>query len=206
MSPRDWSSRGLVSAVQIILFLQITDEQYVAGREWNGAALDVLCPFHPQGGCSVHRHGSYARVRPTGTRVARFWCTLARQTISLLPVFLTSRLSGTLDDLESAVLARERAASVAAAIEQARPSDREDSVADPKAAAQWLRRRVRAVRAALVAIVTLLPDRLAGCAPTVVALREHLGTDHVLLELRRLAEAHLHALGPPLGLCARGGR
>ena len=191
--------------MQIILFLQITDEQYVAGRGWGGAALDV-CPFHPQGGCSVRRHGSYPRVRPAGTRVARFWCALARQSISLLPVFLASRLSGTLDELESAVLARERSVSVAAAIEAVRPSDRDDAIADPKAAGQWLRRRTRSVAEALLAIVTLVPERLMGCTPTVVALRAHLGTEHVLMELRRLAEAYLHALGPPLGLCARGGR
>lgn len=139
-------------------------------------------------------------------RVARFWCTVARETISLLPSFLTSRLSGTVDELEEAVLARERSGTLAAAVERVRPSDQEESIADPKAAAQWLRRRTVAVAAALTAIVTLLPDRLSGCAPSVDALRVRLGTEHALMELRRLAVAYLSALGPPLGLCARGGR
>ena len=72
----------------------MADERYVADRGWEGAIL-VGCPFHPEGNCGVSPHGSYPRVVPAGTRVARFYCPLSRTTISLLPSFLAARLSGT---------------------------------------------------------------------------------------------------------------
>lgn len=186
-------------------FPQVTDEQYVASRGWEIAVLES-CPFHAEGGCGVQRHGSYARVHPAGVRVARYWCPRAARSISLLPAFLASRLSSTLGEIEAAALARERAPSLAAAAECARPPDREDAISDPKSAQQWLSRRVRAVDAVLVAAITLLADRLAGCAPTITGMRARLGCDAVLVEIRRLLGAkQLRALGPPLGLCARDG-
>ena len=41
---------------------------------------------------------------------------------------------------------------------------------------RWLRRRVRLLRRALTAALGLLPQRLAGCPPTVLAFRGRLGT------------------------------
>jgi hypothetical protein len=61
------------------------------------------------------------------------------------------------------------------------------------------------VCAALVALVTLLPE-LAGCAPTLAAIRARLGKGRVLVTLRELAHMRLSALAPPLGLSGRGGR
>jgi hypothetical protein len=72
------------------------------------------CPLHPEGGCGLAAHGSYARVRPAGIRVARLRCPKARITISLLPDFLAARLSGTLAEVEQTVEAVAGALSLAA--------------------------------------------------------------------------------------------
>lgn len=181
----------------------MTDERYVADRGWKGAVL-VGCPFHPDRDCGVSPHGSYPRVVPAGTRVARFYCPLARATISLLPSFLAARFSGTLDEIESVVDAVDSAPSMAAAADSLRPADAPRAVTSISAM-RWVRRRVQRVRSALLALVTLYPDVL-GCAPTLRAMRAHLGTERVLVTLRSLAAASMDALSPPLGLATRGRR
>jgi hypothetical protein len=162
------------------------------------------CPFHPLGGCGAIRHGSYGREHPSGLRVPRWLCPVAGKTISLLPAFVAAGLRGTLAQVEASVDAVERTGSIAAAAEELRPADAERAVTSISAA-RWVRRRLHAVRAALLTLVTLLPE-LFGCAPTLDALREHLGVPDVLVTLRRLGAAHLGALGPPFGVCARLGR
>jgi hypothetical protein len=137
-------------------------------------------------------------------RVPRFRCPRQRETISLLPAFLAARFSATLDEIEAAVDASEEATSLAAAAETLRPDDDERAVTSISAA-RWLRRRLRPIAAALLAVVTLAPE-LVGCAPKLAVLRAHLGVDRVLVHLRHLACAHLGALAPPLGLCTRGRR
>jgi hypothetical protein len=62
---------------------------------WLSATLP-RCPLHPQGGCGFARHGTYERVSPPGTRVARWYCPEGHCTFSLLPDCLAARLSGTL--------------------------------------------------------------------------------------------------------------
>ena len=176
-------------------------DRYVADRAWERAILGE-CPFHPQGGCGVRKLGTYRRVEPEGARVARFWCPRAGASISLLPAFLAARMRGTLDAVEAAVLAVEQSGSIAAAVEQVHPADAERAIG-PVCAQRSIRRRLRAVRAALLAVVTLLPDRLAGIAPTITALREALGTERVLVAVRCIAEPYLGALPTPLGLCNR---
>ena len=141
VSPRDWSSRGLVPTdVQKVWSPPAADERYVADRVWLRAILDA-CPFHPEGGCGVSPHGSYPRVQPEGVRVPRFRCPLAGQTISLLPVFLAARYRGTLDEIERVVDAVESATSLTAAAERLRPADEEDAVTSISAM-RWVRRRV----------------------------------------------------------------
>lgn len=204
MSPRDWYSRGLGVDVQQAWFPPVADDRYVADRAWERAVLDA-CPFHPGGGCGLERHGSYPRVHPPGARVPRFHCPLEGATISLLPAFLAARLPATLDQIEQVIDIVEGAASIAAAAEEARPADTGRRAVTSISAARWLRRRLRPITAALLAIVTLVPE-LAGCASTLAAIRGRLGITRVLVALRELASAHLGALAPPLGLCARGGR
>jgi hypothetical protein len=162
------------------------------------------CPLHPEGGCGLCGHGSYGRVRPVGVRVARLLCPRAGVTISLLPDFLASRLSGTLSEVEAVVEAAENAASQEAALEQVRPAAAPDAVTLP-AGLRWLRRRLSAVRAALLAAVTLVPA-LAECRPTLTALRERLRVTEVLVTMRRVAAAHLAAMSSPVGFRARARR
>jgi hypothetical protein len=178
-------------------------DRYVADRAWERAIL-CECPFHPQGGCGLRKLGTYGRVEPEGVRVARFWCALAGRSISLLPAFLAAQMAGTLDDVEAVVHAVEQAGSIAAAVEQVHPAEAERAIG-PVCAQRSIRRRLRAVRAALLAAVTLLPERLNGIAPTLTALREALGTDRVLVAVRCMAERYLGALPTPLGFRNRVG-
>lgn len=136
--------------------------------------------------------------------MARFYCQQAGATISLLPSFLAARLSGTLDAVEAVVEVLESSSSMAAAAEKLRPADAVRAVTSISAL-RWVRRRMKAMRQALLALVTLMPDAL-GCAPTLHALRAHLGVNRVLVELRRIGAAHLRALPTPLGLRTRGRR
>jgi len=64
---------------------------------------------------------------------------------------------------------------------------------------RWMRRRVKAVTGALVAVIGLRPDVFAGRQPTVEDFRKVLGVEHVLEALRETAAKHLAALPPPLG-------
>jgi len=189
--------------VQTVWFPPIADDRYVSDRAWERAVLDE-CPFHPAGGCGLLRHGSYRRVHPAGARVARFLCPSRGETISLLPAFLAARLPATLDEVEAVIDAVEAAPSIASAAEATRPADDDDAVTSISAA-RWLRRRLRPIMAALVAMVTLVPE-LWGCAPTLAAIRAQLGQERVLVALREVGRAHLWALCPPLGLYAREGR
>lgn len=123
-------------------------------------------------------------------------------TISLLPDFLASRLSGTLAELEQVVEAAEGAASREAAVEEVRPASAADAVTLPSAL-RWLRRRLVAVHAALVAAVTLVPA-LAECPPTLAAVRERLEVAEALVALRSAASVQLAAMAAPVGFRARG--
>ena len=171
----------------------LTGEQYVKAQGWRNASLP-RCPNHPGGGCSLARHGTYGRKTPQGARVARWYCPQSRTTFSLLPDCLAARLPGTLAELEDAVATAERARSVAAAAAALRGRRTE-----PAGAMRWLRRRIRLLRRALTAALGLLPQRLAGCPPTVLAFRGRLGTDAALAWLRELAAPQLPSLPPPLG-------
>ena len=96
-----------------------TGEQYVSAEGWREARLD-RCPNHPRGGCSLARHGTYARKRPAGTRIARWYCRESHTTFSLLPDCLAARLPGTLTELEEVVAEAEQARSLMAVADQLR--------------------------------------------------------------------------------------
>jgi len=187
--------------VQVLWKCPLTDERYVTQRAWEGAILDN-CPFHPEGGCGLEKLGSYGRVEPAGARIPRWWCPKQRESISLLPSFLAARLTGTLADVERVIATVEAAGGVSAAVDAVHPPDAEKPVG-LVCALRSIRRRVRAVRAALIAVITLLPARFGGLPPTLTAFREALGGDAVLVALRELAERHLGVLPVPLGFRAR---
>lgn len=111
-------------------------------------------------------------------------------------------MPGTLDEVEAVVLAVEQAGGVTAAVDVVHPADAKRAIG-AVCAARSIRRRLQAVRAALLAVVSLFAEHLAGVAPTIIALRLALGTDHVLVAVRGLAARHVGALPAPLGLRSR---
>jgi hypothetical protein len=126
-------------------------------------------------------------------RVARWYCPEGQMTFSLLPDCLSSRLGGSLDEAEGAVVAAE-----SSGVEAAAQVLRVDEIELP-GALRWLRRRRRGVGAAVLALVTAMPGRL-GMVAEVRAIRSVLGTDRALVALREIGADHLHALPAPLGL------
>jgi hypothetical protein len=203
-SPQRLATLGpWVGTLQVVWNYPVADEAYVTERGWEKANLEQ-CPFHPEGGCGLERLGTYPRVEPIGARIVRWWCPREGASISLLPSFLAARCRGTLDAIEH-VVARVEAIGSARALEEIHPADAENALS-LEGARRSIRRKVVAVKAALLALVTLLPERLGGVAPTVSALRAHLGTESVLVALRKLGERYLGALPVPLGLRPRAPR
>jgi len=186
--------------VQLRYKTDFTSEQYVSQQAWRDATLEC-CPVHASGGCSFARHGTYERLRPPGTRIARWYCRQAGCTFSLLPDCLAARLSGSLEEVEAAVVAVEEARSVEAAADRLRPD------IDLPGALRWTRHRLGPVHRALRLLIALLPELLLGCPPSVQGFRARLGTEAVLMRLRAIAAAHLPGLPSPLGFRppARGG-
>ncbi len=202
MSPTRLVHAGaLVGAMQLEWSWELPDAAYVTERGWQRAILECF-PFHPEGGCGIEKLGSYPRVEPPGTRVPRWWCPKARASISLLPSFLAARFTGTLDAVEEVVATVEGAASIAGAVDRLLPPDVADAVTLPSAL-RWIWRRVLAVRAALLATVTLLPERFTGVRPTIGAVGAVLGTRRVLVTLRGMLGRHLASLPAPLGFRPR---
>ncbi len=156
--------------------------------------------MHPRGGCAFAGHGTYPRVDPPGTRIARWYCPNAHCTFSLLPDCLAARLPGSLVALEAAVAEAERASSVEAAANRVRPDD-----IGLVCAIRWTQRRLHGVHANLTTLRGLMPEHFSGCTPTVAAFRQHIGTDCALVTLREIAASHLPLLPPPLGLAPRRG-
>ena len=173
----------------------LTSEGYVRQKDWQQARLDQ-CPVHGAGECGLRRLGTYGRVEPAGMRVARYYCAAAQTTFSLLPDCLAARLSGDLDEVERVVAAVESAPSVEAAADKLRPD------IELPGAIRWVRRRLAPVRAVLLALVTLSPERLGGCSPTLHAVGERLGTP-VLRQIRAQTERRLGALAAPVGFGPR---
>lgn len=180
--------------VQLRFATGLTSTQYVTRQAWREASLPY-CPLHPCGGCAFARHGTYERVHPPGTRIARWYCPQSHCTFSLLPDHLAACFVGTLAEIEQVVAAVEQARSLEAAADRLR----HDDISLPSAM-RWTRRRVRLVHTLLAILVGVLPQLLLGCAPTLHAFRTRLASEQVLMRLRDVAQAHLHALPRPLGL------
>jgi len=184
---------GPVAGVQVRLATSITSDDYVAGKRWRDASL-TRCPWHPQGGCGFARHGTYPRVKPPGTHIARWYCPLARRTVSALPDCLASHYSGSLVELEGVVLAVEQAPSLAAAADGLRTE------IELPGALRYLRRLCQAIHRALHIIRGLFPQRFVSVPPTVQGFVAEL-TDgpSVLMTLREQASRHLANLPTPFG-------
>ena len=153
--------------------------------------------MHPEGGCGFARHGTYARVNPPGTLIARCYCPDAQQTFSLLPDCFAARLSGTLDEVEAAVDQLEQATSQEAAVQTLRVE------IELPGALRWLRLRAQAVDISLITLKGLLAEQFTECQPTLASFRQHLGVNSVLVALRRIGAAFLGVLPAPLGFRPR---
>ena len=175
----------------------LTSTEYVIREGWRDASLEA-CPVHHEGGCAFARHGTYERVHPPGTRIARWYCRDAHCSFSLLPDCLASRLSATLCEVEAVVVVAEQATSMEDAANQVRT----DPVLLP-GAIRWTRRRVAVIHALLNMVIGLMPEHLRGCQPTVASFRQQLELTWVLVALRELAAEHLPSLPPPLGFGPR---
>lgn len=140
------------------------------------------------------RHGTYARKRPVGTQIARWYCRESHTTFSLLPDCLAARLPGTLTELEEVVAEVEQAPSLMAAADQLR----RDAIELP-GAMRWVRRRVRLVQHVLNLVIGLLPQQLSGCRAQITSCRQCLASDTVLVSLRSLTDPWLQNLAGPLG-------
>mgnify|MGYP001815738984 FL=1 len=174
----------------------LTSEEYVTRKAWQEASLD-RCQLHPRGGCGFTRHGTYERVNPPGTRIARWYCRQGQQTFSLLPDCFAARWSGTLVEFEAAVNDIEAARSLEAAAATCRLEIELPGVL------RWLRRRRQAVKTTLVILRGLMPALFVHCAPTLIDFRRCLGVEWVLLSLRAVAAEHLARLPAPLGFSPR---
>lgn len=152
--------------------------------------------MHGTAECAFRRLGTYGRVTPAGMRVARYYCADAHTTFSLLPDCLAARLPGDLDEVERVVAAVAAAPSVEAAADKLRPD------IDLPSAIRWVRRRLGPVRAALLALVTLVPELAGSCAATLAAVGGLLGTP-VLRQVRAEVEKHLGSLAAPVGFGPR---
>ncbi len=186
--------------MQLRFACALTGEEYVSQGAWRKVSLP-RCPLHPKGGCGFARHGTYVRVTPRGTQIARWYCPTGHRTFSLLPDCLAARLKGTLAEVEAVVRAAEQAPSLEAACRDLRPDIELPGVL------RWARRRVQAVHAALHALKGLLPERFP-CSATLAAFATCLGVLEVLVALRPIGEPFLANLSSPLGFrprCAREG-
>lgn len=185
--------------MQLRLQPTLTLEQYVTQRAWEKASLP-FCPLHPAGGCGYRRHTVYWRKVPEPVPIARFYCAEGHVTFSLLPDFFSSRLPGTLDDVERAAVAVEKK-SLEQAAEELRPGEAVGAVT-LESAKRWTNRRVALFATVLVAVVGLLPDRFANVR-TPTELRRRMGTTPALVALRGIAASWLRSLPPPLGFGPR---
>jgi hypothetical protein len=182
--------------VQLRYACPLTGAEYVNQAGWQAATLS-RCPLHPHGGCHFARHGTYTRVSPPGTRVARWYCREGHCTFSLLPDCLAARLSGTLAEVEALVRAAEQAPSREALCA------RERLEIELPGALRWVRRRVQAVHEALHLVKGLLGVAFVLVAPTLTAFGAHLGAAEVLVALRGIATPWLAVLPAPLGFAPR---
>jgi len=182
--------------MQLRFATNISVEQYIQQEAWKYAELDQ-CPLHPEGGCKLARHGTYSRKFPDGAKIARWYCSDGRTTFGLLPDCLSSRLPGTLIEVETVINQIESAPSQEAAADNIRLDISLPSVL------RWMRRRLWPIRLTLILLIELLPSLPDDCKPTFSAFRSALGIEFVLPHLRMLASPHLDILPPPLGFGPR---
>ena len=182
--------------MQIRFATDLSADEYVRRQAWRDAALDN-CPLHSKGGCRFASHGTYARQAPQGTKIARWYCPDGHSTFSLLPDCLSSRLPGSLIEVETAINEVETAPSHEAAVHDLRLDVGFSGVL------RWIRRRLFLVRATLTLLIELLPILPQDCRPCILSFKAALGVEYVLPALRMHAGPYLYVLPPPVGFGPR---
>jgi len=182
--------------VQLRYATNLSVEQYIQCEAWKDAELNQ-CPLHPDGGCKIARHGTYSRKFPAGIKIARWYCRKGCITISKLPDCLSSRLPGTLIEVETVINQIENAPSQEAAADNIRLDIGLPSVL------RWMRRRLFLIRLTLFLLIELLPSFTENGQPTLSSFRSLLGIEFVLPHLRNIADQYLDILPPPLGFGPR---
>jgi len=177
--------------MQVRLATPGASEQYVTGQLWHFARL-THCPWHQQGGCGFSRHGSYARVKPAGTRIARWYCPKARRTVSAIPDFLCSHRSGTLSELETLVLDAEQAPNVTRACDVWRLD------INLPGAIRFIQRQIDDVHQTLHLARGLLPQYFEK-ACTLGDFAQSFDAPFVLIALRHTLCRYLQQLPCPVG-------
>ncbi|MDM8517227.1 hypothetical protein QUF76_13580 [Desulfobacterales bacterium HSG16] len=156
---------------------------------WEDAGKMVRkCLIHPDRNCKISYNGTYKRKFPFGTLITRFLCHTEGVTFSLLPDCFSSRMPGTLIEVEEIVLAAESEPSIYSAA-KALPKHIEFM-----GAYRWIQRRVNFVRASLLMLIEIFPDLFGDCSPTIASFQLILGKGKVLTSLRNIAEGKLHRL------------
>jgi len=171
-------------------------EQYIQLEAWRDVELGQ-CPLHPEGGCKIAKHGTYSRKFPEGVKIARWYCPDGCTTFSKLPDCLSSRLPGTLIEVETVINQIESASSQEAAADKIRLDISLPSVL------RWMRRRLFPIRLTLILLIELLPSLPDNCKANFSSFRSVLGIEFVLPHLRMLASPYLDILPPPLGFGPR---
>ena len=174
----------------------VSAEEYVRQEAWKEARLHC-CPLHPEGGCGFCKNGTYRRKSPKGSKVARWYCKMGHTTFGLLPDCLSSRLGGSLNEVEAVILKVEQSPSQEDAVEKLRIDITLPGIL------RWVRRRVYLVRSALTILIELMPSLFSECHPSISSFRSTLFIAPVLPHLRGHASAYLHLLPPPLGFGPR---
>ena len=182
--------------MQIRFATDLSAEEYVGQEAWKEAKLED-CPIHREGGCGFTKNGTYRRKYPEGTKIARWYCSMGRQTISLLPDCLSSRLSGSLYEVDSVIWEVEESPA------QEKAADKIRIDIELPGVLRWIRHRVQLVRVALTMLIELMPSLFADCRPTIGSFRSTLCVEPILPELRNCASLYLHILPPPLGFGPR---
>ena len=180
--------------VQLRFETELTAEESVSREAWKNATFPPCLKGRSECDCGLMRHGTYGRKTPVPIRVARFDCRDCQTTISRLPDFAAARRRGSLQEIEDDMVVLAEAPSRWAAARQLFPQRDELSNAIRDLYGAFV-----AVSAFLLAVVTLRPDLFRGCPADLVSMRAALGTETLLVDLRREMTNQLQFLPPPVG-------
>ena len=184
--------------MQIHYDTHLSTSAYIKQSGWQNARLKT-CPANPGGDDRLHRHGTYARKYPDGMRVARYYCRTCRTTFSLLPSFMAAGCPGTLDGIETVVLAYEECGTVNGALQRVRAGHGSDA----RAQRRWLQRRIGAVQLLLATVKGLFPELYCEVDPTLASFRHKGPPANILVILRIRCEPWLQTLPRPVGFHRR---